>query len=118
MTHQIKFSFDELPQAVYQLHQEVKELKALLLQKSQPEEPERWFDLSELCDYLPDKAKKPTIYGWVHSGVIPVHKRGKKLYFLKSEIDLWLKEGRKKTYVETAAEADNYLKRKGVKNGR
>ncbi len=27
----------------------------------------------------------------------PHHKRGKKLYFLKSEIDAWLKSGRKNT---------------------
>ncbi|MDR1342763.1 MAG: helix-turn-helix domain-containing protein [Prevotellaceae bacterium] len=28
---------------------------------------------------------------------IPYHKKGKKLMFLKSEIDNWLKEGRRKT---------------------
>ncbi len=72
-------------------------------------EPERWFDLSELCEYLPDKPVKPTVYGWVHNRVIPCHRRGKKLYFLKSEIDVWLKSGRKKTVAEIAAESDNYL---------
>jgi hypothetical protein len=34
------------------------------------------------------------------------------LRFLKSEIDLWLKQGRKKTYAETAIEADEYLANK------
>ncbi|AEI51208.1 helix-turn-helix domain-containing protein [Runella slithyformis] len=115
---QTQFTFDQLPNAVWQLTKEVEALKVLLLQKSQPVEPDRWFDLSELCAYLPEKATKPTVYGWVHSSLIPVHKRGKKLYFLKSEIDLWLKEGRKKTYAETAAEANDYLKRKGGRNGR
>jgi excisionase family DNA binding protein len=54
-------------------------------------EPEQWFDLSELCQYHPDKPSKATVYTWVSMGLIPVHKGGKKLRFLKSEIDNWLK---------------------------
>jgi excisionase family DNA binding protein len=54
-------------------------------------EPEQWFDLSELCQYHPDKPSRATVYGWVSMGIIPVHKGGKKLRFLKSEIDNWLK---------------------------
>ena len=75
-------------------------------------ETERWLNLAELCEYLPDKPVKPTVYGWVHQRVIPNHRRGKKLYFLKSEIDTWLKAGRKKTIAETASEADNYINSK------
>lgn len=75
-------------------------------------ETDRWFDLNELCNYHPDKPSKPTVYGWVHDGLIPVHKGGKKLRFLKSEIDTWIKQGRKKTISETANEADQYLKNK------
>ncbi len=51
-------------------------------------------------------------YGWVNAGIIPVHKGGKKLRFLKSEIDNWLKQGRKKTLAETASEAEQYCKTK------
>jgi excisionase family DNA binding protein len=76
-------------------------------------ETDRWFDLNELCIYHPDKPSKPTVYGWVNAGIIPVHKGGKKLRFLKSEIDNWLRQGRKKTLAETASEADTYLKEKG-----
>ena len=81
-----------------------------------PTETDRWFDLSELCIYHPDKPSKPTVYGWVNAGTIPVHKGGKKLRFLKSEIDSWLRQGRKKTLAETAKEADSYLKKKGGRN--
>jgi excisionase family DNA binding protein len=77
----------------------------------QPTETDRWFDLNELCQYHPDKPTKPTVYGWVNARGIPVHKGGKKLRFLKSEIDDWLKQGRKKTWAETAKEAGNYLSR-------
>jgi hypothetical protein len=54
----------------------------------------------------------------VNAGTIPVHKGGKKLRFLKSEIDAWLKQGRKKTLAETAAEADAYLNNHKKKGGK
>ena len=75
-------------------------------------EPERWLNLAELCEYLPDKPVKPTVYGWVHFRVIPCHRRGKKLYFLKSEIDEWLKTGRKKTNAEIAKEVQEFTNHK------
>ncbi len=112
-------TLETLPKAVTHLTNEVSEIKRLLLEKSneQPTETDRWFDLSELCIYHPDKPTKPTVYGWVNAGIIPVHKGGKKLRFLKSEIDNFLKQGRKKTLAETAIEAVNYLKKKGGNNG-
>jgi excisionase family DNA binding protein len=82
------------------------------LHSEQPTETDRWFDLNELCQYHPDKPTKPTVYGWVNDGTIPVHKGCKKLRFLKSEIDNWLKQGRKKTLAEIANEADKYLTKK------
>ena len=85
-------------------------------QAEQPTETDHWFDLNELCIYHPDKPSKPTVYGWVNAGIIPVHKGGKKLRFLKSEIDNWLKQGRKKTLAETAIEAEKYQKKKGGYN--
>lgn len=78
-------------------------------QTEQPTETDSWFDLNELCIYHPDKPSKPTVYGWVNAGTIPVHKGGKKLRFLKSEIDNFLREGRKKNLHEIAAEADKHL---------
>ena len=81
-------------------------------QTEQPNETDRWFDLNELCVYHPDKPSKPTVYGWVNASTIPVHKGSKKLRFLKSEIDNWLRQGRKKTLAETASEAEQYLKTK------
>ena len=78
----------------------------------QPAEADRWFDLNELCIYHPDKPSKPTVYGWVHCGLIPVHKGAKRLRFLKSEIDNWIKQGRKKTLAEIASEANAYLSNK------
>jgi excisionase family DNA binding protein len=53
-----------------------------------------------------------TIYGLVHKADIPVSKKGKRLYFSKQELLDWVKDGRKKTHSEIAAEADNYLNKK------
>ena len=50
---------------------------------------EKWFFLEELCDYLPERPSKSTIYSWVGKNMIPFHKRGKRLLFLQSEIDSW-----------------------------
>lgn len=84
--------------------------KVLSIQQTeQPTETDRWFDLNELCQYHPDKPTKPTVYGWVNARTIPVHKGGKKLRFLKSEIDNWLRQGRKKTLNEIEKAAENYI---------
>lgn len=112
-------TLETLPKAFFQLTIEVSEIKRLLLEKSteQPT-PDRWLNLEQLCEYHPDKPKKPTVYMWISAGAIPVHKSGKRLRFLKSEIDNWLLKGKKKTLAETAIEANNYLasKKKGALN--
>lgn len=82
-------------------------------------EKDQWFDLDGLEAYLPEKLARATLYGKLASGEIPGHKRGKKWYFLKSEIDFYLKQGRRKTLAETEAEADKYLRtKKGLTNGK
>lgn len=55
------------------------------------QDEDKWMDLNQLCNYMPDQPSKPTVYGWVHSNKIPFHKGGKKLRFLKSEIDNWMR---------------------------
>ena len=83
---------------------------------SSASEPDRWLSLEELCSYLPGNPAKATIYGKVHRREIPHKKNGKRLIFLKSEIDLWLKSFRRKTISEIEDEAESYLsthKRKG-----
>jgi excisionase family DNA binding protein len=110
-------TLETLPKAFSILTNEVSEIKRLLLEKSneQPAETDCWLNLNELCEFHPDKPSKPTVYGWVNAGTIPVHKGGKKLRFLRSEINFWLKQGKKKTLAETESEADTYLSNK--KNG-
>lgn len=51
----------------------------------------------------------PTVYGLISKGELPVMKRSKRCYFSKVELVNYLKQGRKKTALEIAAAADNYL---------
>jgi excisionase family DNA binding protein len=83
-------------------------------------ETERWLDIDELCEYLPDKPAKQTVYSWVSKEIIPFHKGSKKLRFSTTEIDQWLKSGKFKTPMEIRMQTDSYLsgKRKEISYGR
>lgn len=107
-------TFDGLPIAISELTYEVRELRRLFLESEKRFLPgtDHWFNLKELCEYLPDKPTKATVYSWASNGSIPVHKSSKKLRFLKSEIDAWLMQGRKKTQIEIQVEAAAYLQSK------
>ena len=107
-------TFNELPKAVTQLLNKLEAIERLIQEKTTSTQPETpvWFDLVQLCDYLPDKPAPATVYGYVHDRKIPFHKGAKKLRFLKSEIDGWLLLGRNKTVAEISAEADTYVKKK------
>lgn len=91
-------------------------IEALLLdlkhnpQQSNQHEKDHWFDLKKLCIYLPDKPSKLTVYSWVRNNKIPFHKGAKKLIFLQSEIDTWMKEGRMSSSIGTPTPPENYLK--------
>ena len=106
-------TFEQLPQAVSLLINEVKELKSLLQVNNKNAEPsDRWFNLQELCEYLPDRPARQSVYGWIGQRAVPYHKKGKKLQFLKSEIDAWLKTDKHKTAAELHAEAMAFVNSK------
>jgi hypothetical protein len=79
-------------------------------QENKPtEQPETWFDLNQLIQYDPEKRKKPTWYSKISRNEVPYYRRSKKVYFLKSEIDAWLKQGKSKSNAEIELEAEAYL---------
>ena len=100
----IRVTHDNLPEAVTRMIHKLDRLEELVINQRNPE-PDAWFDILGLCDYLPDKPAKATVYTWVRERKIPYNKKGKKLAFLKSEIDTWIKSGRHKTTAEIQAEA-------------
>ena len=114
-------TFDKLPEAVTMLTKEVSELKRLLIEKQeQPiiNLPEQLLTIQEAAEFL--SLSVPTLYSKVSKREIPVMKRGKRLYFSRTELLDYLKEGRRKTNAEIEQEAEAYLlnKKKGLNNGK
>ena len=109
-------TFEQLPNAVNRLIDKVDNLERLIIAKNSVNQiqTDQWFNLAELCDYLPDRPANQTLYGWVNKRTIPFHKGSKKLWFLKSEIDAWLMSGRRKTITEIEEETDNFLSKKKI----
>ena len=73
---------------------------------------DQWMNLKELCEYLPSHPAEQTVYGWTSCHQIPFHKRGKRIMFLKSEIDAWLHDGKRKSQKELAEEAAQFINTK------
>lgn len=95
----MKYTFEELPQAISTLHDKVDSIKDLLL-NSRQERPD-YSDLltiRQAAEFL--NLSVPTLYTKVSRREIPVNKRGKRLYFSKAELSGWIKSGRKKTQEE------------------
>lgn len=111
--------FEKIPTAIGQLCEDMAFIKKFIeeFRNTPPPEPDRWFDLDELVAYDPHKRSKSTFYRYTREHTIPFHKgdQNRKLIFLKSEIDRWLKQGRHKTLAEISAEADTYLEKRGLK---
>ncbi|GAB3719815.1 hypothetical protein GCM10027592_63450 [Spirosoma flavus] len=72
-------------------------------------ETNRWFSIEELSNYLPGNPAVTTLYGKVQRREIPHKKMGKRLVFLKSEIDQWLKEQHRKSRSEINTSAEQYV---------
>jgi len=52
----------------------------------------------------------PTLYSLVSRREIPFNKKGKRLYFLKSELTAWIRSGRRKTIAESQANPESHLR--------
>lgn len=99
-----------MKKVVYEVTEENAHLVAkMLLQYAREQESkieDQYLTIKELCDLI--GYKKTSIYGLVQKRKIPFHKRGK-LFFLKSEIMEWLKNGKKTTSDDIKRKADEYI---------
>lgn len=79
------------------------------------DQPEKLLTIQEAAEFL--SLTVPTMYSKVSKGELPVMKRAKRLYFSRTELLDYLKQGRKKTNAEIEAGANDYLinKKGGVK---
>lgn len=81
------------------------------LQHNDQPEPDSLLSIQQAADFL--HLSVPTLYGKVHNRELPFSKRGKRLYFSKSELTEWVKSGQRKTQSELDAEARDFVNRKG-----
>lgn len=90
-----KLSFDELPLKVEKVWQELLNIKALLVERTNISEPKSiWMTMDEVMRYDPAQRKRSTWYKMTSNGEVPFRKNGRKLYFLRSEIDHWLNKNK------------------------
>lgn len=86
-------------------------LREVLAEKSdlsKPQMPEI-FGIKEAAGFL--RLSIPTIYGKTAGRQIPHFKKGKRLYFNRTELEAWVQEGKVKTVQEIEREASTYLLR-------
>lgn len=97
----MKYTFEELPQAISTLHEKVDCIKDLLLEsRSQNSQLPRddLLTIIQAAKFL--SLSVPTLYTKVSRKEIPVNKRGKRLYFSTVALSEWVRSGRKKTTEE------------------
>lgn len=82
------------------------------------DQPDQLLTIQEAAEFL--SLTVPTMYSKVSKGELPVMKRSKRLYFSRTELLEYLKEGRKKATIEIEQEAKAYLltNKKGLKHGK
>lgn len=98
-------TFEQLPQAVSRIYDKLQSIEQLLLEKSPPQaDIDEQMTVEQAAKFL--DLSVSTLYGKVCRSEIPVNKRGKRLYFYKSELAAWIKAGRKKTKEEIRKEVD------------
>lgn len=88
------------------------ELETYFETNKQPEQPtndhpEQLLTIQEAAEFL--SLTVPTMYSKVSKGDLPVMKRSKRLYFSRTELLEYLKQGRKKSNAEIEQEAEAYL---------
>lgn len=69
------------------------------------------LNLNQASEYI--SLSKSAIYKKTSERNIPHFKKGKKLYFKRSELDEWLTENKISTNVEIEMQATNYILKKG-----
>lgn len=104
-----EISFENLPQAVAHLANEIATVKYLVQKTYLPEvkEPRIAIGIDEACKVV-DKAKS-TVYTLCRKRILPSYKKGKKLYFFRDELLEWIENGRRKTMEEINDDSQSYF---------
>lgn len=101
------FTFEQLPHAVSLLHEKLSHIERLLTGQQPKEKAKAILNVTEAAAFL--HLSVATLYTKVSGREIPFSKRGKRLYFHRSELEEWIAQGRKKTLEEIRQEASLYV---------
>lgn len=100
-------SFNDLPEAVTELTKKVDELYKIITNVQPQETEDQFLTVKETAKFL--HLSVPTVYTKASRRELPFMKRTKRLYFAKSDLEDYLKDGRVKTVSEIEEEADQFL---------
>jgi excisionase family DNA binding protein len=75
-----------------------------------PQEENKLLSINEAAKHL--NLARQTLYGFTSNRAIPFIKKGKKLYFKKSDLNIWLEEGKKSSIQQMLTKIE------GGKNGK
>ena len=103
-------TFENLPNMVMSLYNEISELKSLLLKNQVNDKaviPEQFLNIQEAAKLL--GLTKATLYSKVSKNEVPHFKQGNRLYFSTVELTEYLKQGKRNTFAEAEAIATLYL---------
>jgi len=112
-------SFENLPIAVNQIYTKIEQIEKLLFKTGNlsAKPSDEFLTVEETANFL--KLSVQTIYGLISRNAIPSMKRSKRVYFSKTELENYLKEGKKKSSEELIKETDLFiLNKKGGRNGK
>lgn len=104
----MELTFEQLPKAVVTIIESLERIENLLSSKSKVGlVSDRLMTVKDAAEYL--SITSSAIYKLTHTNKIPFNKKGKRVYFLKSDILEWVKSGKIKTSDEIAVEAEKYI---------
>lgn len=105
----MEYKFEDLPRVIGEIHQMLMELKELAIvpQQREPVELDEIWGIEEAAAFL--RKKVPTLYRMTSKREVPFSKQGNRLYFSKQDLIQHVKDSKKKTQLEIAQEAKQYL---------
>ena len=86
-----EITFDNMPQAIAKVYEEVTTLRTLLTdlqQRFEPKQPTEYLTRSEVAKLL--SCDLSTLHNWVKKGKLVTYGIGNRIYFRRSDIDLVL----------------------------
>lgn len=113
-----KVAIEQMENPFQPILEELGSIKLLLQKMQQDREnppadapiPRKIMSLAEFCEYA--GLSKQTAYKLTSTQKVPHSKRGKRLYFDRDKVDVWLLENQVATHSEIQKKASEYLTKK------